>query len=77
MDQPMDAVIAGTSSTGPAQLPEPRVAVIERNANRDALDDFSEIAGGVFRRDHAEDRSGPPLGQMPRGPGVRRSDTAA
>src|SRR5580700_11502552 len=42
-----------------AQLAEPRVAVIERDADRHALNDLGEIAGGVLRRDHAENRTGP------------------
>src|SRR6516225_7331471 len=40
-----------------AQLAEPRVAVIEGDANRHALHDLGEISGRVLRRDHAEDRS--------------------
>src|SRR5579864_2947431 len=40
------------------QLSEARVAVIERNAHRHALNDLGEVAGGVFRRDHAEHRTG-------------------
>src|SRR5208282_2624673 len=36
-----------------------RVAVTERDAHRYALNDFREVAGGIFGRDHAEDRPGP------------------
>ena len=42
-----------------AQLTKPRIAVIEGYADRYALNVFREVAGGVFRRDHTEDRSGP------------------
>src|SRR5579864_2183807 len=40
------------------QLSEARVAVIERNAHRHALNDLGEVARGVFRRDHTEYRTG-------------------
>jgi hypothetical protein len=40
------------------QFAEARVSVIERDADRDALNDLGKVAGGVLRRDHAEDRPG-------------------
>ena len=42
----------------PGRSSPSRVAVVERDADRHALHDLGEVAGGVFRRDHAEDRPG-------------------
>ena len=41
-----------------AQVTEPCVGIVERDADRHALNDLRKIAGGVFRRDHAENRTG-------------------
>src|SRR3954452_21893831 len=39
------------------QLAEARIGVVERDPHRYALDDLGEVAGGVLRRDHGEDRA--------------------